>query len=312
MRTIVTSCMIRPDLADCMPQTLVNAALSAACLGLECDGVAGQGYLVGYKKRAQFLVGYKGYITIAARSSWTLEGFAVLEGDGFKFDEASGTVKHDRVLGKESERRPIAFYTVARKPGASTMLRVLSDDQVRAIRDRSDGYKAYQAGKIKSTPWVTDYVPMGKKTAQRLLANNMPMLTMQQAASLETQHDLGHVAYLSPDGTVHLDKETPPAATTPGDAPKSVDPTILEGDFETIEKPWVIYYPPTKDLPEGSSVGYESLQDYARKFSRAIELSGRRLPEMRKLNEEFILGPVRAADENLASRLIDQLEAAMS
>lgn len=301
MRTIIVSCMQVPKLLQCNRQSLVNAALSAACLGLECDGVSGQGYLLPFKGRAQFLTGYKGYQILAARSSWSIEGFVVREGDEFAFDEGHGTWSHARRLGGEGERRLIAAYAVARRPGHADRLRVVSDDEVRAVRDRSPG-----GGK---GPWTTDYAAMARKTAIRRLAQDIPLLSLQQATALDTQHEIGNGATLDPAGggvQVYVDKAAA-RAPTPG-------PEVLEGEVVSSTpsaggegseaEPWVITF------QAGRVRTYASLPEYAAKLRSAISHAGRHLAAFRAANESFILGPVAAEDEHLASMLIDSFVAA--
>src|SRR5262249_12016457 len=86
MQTILVSCERNPKLLDCNRQSLFNAAMSAAVLGLEVDGVTGQAYLIPFKGRAQLVIGYKGFNTLAARSNMTITGAAVREGDHFAFE----------------------------------------------------------------------------------------------------------------------------------------------------------------------------------------------------------------------------------
>src|ERR1044071_3570677 len=89
IRTIVVSAERLPQLLECDRQSLFNAAMSAACLGLEVDGVTGQAYLIPFKGRAQLVVGYKGYNTLAARSGITITGAVVREGDTFDYELGS-------------------------------------------------------------------------------------------------------------------------------------------------------------------------------------------------------------------------------
>src|SRR5215472_6358831 len=81
IRSVLVSVERNPKLMHCTRQSLFNAAMSAACLGLECDGVTGQAFLIPFEVRgtptAQLVIGYKGYNTMAARSGITITGEVV-------------------------------------------------------------------------------------------------------------------------------------------------------------------------------------------------------------------------------------------
>ena len=62
------------------------------------------------------------------------------------------------------ERGPIVgYYAVVKYRDGDSDFEPLTIAQAHAIRDRSDGWKAFKADKIKSTPWSTDEVEMSKK-----------------------------------------------------------------------------------------------------------------------------------------------------
>jgi recombination protein RecT len=132
MQTIMISCERLPKLFECDRQSLFNAAMSAAVLGLEVDGVTGQAYLIPFKGKAQLVVGYKGYNTLAARSGITITGEVVREGDDFDYDLGEGWVKHKPALaarGASSARgqRP-------RRTGARPSSMVMSIDELMAVK----------------------------------------------------------------------------------------------------------------------------------------------------------------------------------
>src|SRR6266849_9063658 len=112
MRSIVISVERLPKLLECTRQSLLNASMSAACLGLEVDGVTGQAYLIPFKGRAQLVIGYKGYTTLAARSGITITGAVVREGDEFDYELGSAAfIRHKPAVGKN--RRIIAAWACA-------------------------------------------------------------------------------------------------------------------------------------------------------------------------------------------------------
>src|ERR1700761_1210130 len=82
-----------PTLLECTMPSIHNSAMTAATLGLEVDGVTGQGFLVPLKDhgtlKANFWPGYKGYNTLGGRSGYAITGFVVREGDAFEMDLAA-------------------------------------------------------------------------------------------------------------------------------------------------------------------------------------------------------------------------------
>ncbi len=213
IRTVMVSLERLPALQDCPQQSVLNSAMTAACLGLEVDGVTGQGFLIPFANKAQFIVGYKGYNTMAARSGYTLGAAVVREGDHFDYQIGTGGfVTHRPRLGNEGGRKIIAAYAKAEMPGRSPIIQVLSVDELEAVRAKSPGAKK------KDSPWndrAVGYPAMCAKTAKRRLGRDMPLNVMVMAAALEDQVDLGKPAHITPERGVVIDVEPSSEPTTP-------------------------------------------------------------------------------------------------
>ena len=65
-------------------------------------------------------------------------------------------------------------YAVAVLLDGSTMFEVMDRAAIDAIRDRSDGWKAFKAGKTSSAIWLTDYGEMSRKTVVKRIAKYLP------------------------------------------------------------------------------------------------------------------------------------------
>lgn len=203
IRTVMVSVRRMPSLANDIP-SLLGAAMSAAVLGLEADGLMGQGAIIPFKGKAQFLVMVGGYCTLAARAGRTLQGWCVYEGDRFEFNEPMGEVHHTWKLtdAKRSDDRIIAAYAVSRAHDAPTLLKVMSLADIVAIRNQTAGWKSG-----RDTPWKTHFPAMAEKTVMRQLAKRLPFISLQMAGALDTQHDLGRHAQLTPESTVVVEGE---------------------------------------------------------------------------------------------------------
>ena len=203
IRTVLVSIERMPVLRECTMPSIVQSATTAAVLGLEVDGVTGQGFLIPYTvrgvKTCTFQIGYKGYNTLAARSGYTINAGIVREGDDFEFVEGTGGyVRNKRKLGDEARRAIIGAWATAEASGRPPIICVRSIDQLLATKAKSAGARK------PDSPWNDDAIgfpAMCEKTARRGLARSMPLNIMQLAASLDERHEeMGRPAWLEPGG----------------------------------------------------------------------------------------------------------------
>lgn len=203
IRTIVVSCERLPKLLECDRQSLFNAAMSAAILGLEVDGVTGQAYLLPFKNRAQLVVGYKGYNTLAARSGITITGAVVREGD--EFDYQLGSAAYVRHKPKGSKGKITHAWACAQSMNRPAVVEVLDIDELMAVKAKSPGAAR------SDSPWndpSVGFPAMCQKTAKRRLARAMPLNIMQQAARMdEAVDEQGKPTWISPEKGVVIDGE---------------------------------------------------------------------------------------------------------
>lgn len=209
IRTIMVSAERLPKLLECDRQSLFNAAMSAACLGLEVDGVTGQAYLIPFKGRAQLVVGYKGYNTLAARSGITITGAVVREGD--EFDYQLGTAAYVRHKPKGGKGRITHAWACGQSLDRPAVVVVLDIDELMAVKLKSPGAAR------SDSPWNDPNIgfpAMCEKTAKRRLSRSMPLNVMQQAARMdEAVDEQGVPAWISPDKGVVIDGEFSDAPT---------------------------------------------------------------------------------------------------
>ncbi len=203
MRTVMISIERLPALLQCDRQSIFNAAMSAACLGLEVDGVTGQAYLIPFKGRAQLVIGYKGFNTLAARSGITITGTVVRTGD--EFDYQLGSAAYVRHKPHGSKSGITHAWACAQSLDRPAVVEVLTIDELMEVKARSPGAKR------SDSPWndpVIGFPAMCQKTAKRRLARSMPLNIMQQAARMdEAVAEQGAPAWISPDKGVVIDGE---------------------------------------------------------------------------------------------------------
>jgi recombination protein RecT len=257
MRTIMISVERLPALLQCDRQSIFNAAMSAACLGLEVDGVTGQAYLIPFKGRAQLVIGYKGFNTLAARSGITITGNVVREGD--EFDYQLGTAAYVRHKPKGSKGAITHAWACAQSLDRPAVVEVLDYDELLAVRSRSPGAKR------SDSPWndlVIGFPAMCQKTAKRRLARAMPLNIMQQAARMdEAVDEQGAPAWISPDKGVVIDGEFSDAPATHHDQRGMTE--LLTDDKTALE--WDL------ELGEEAKKGTEALQKFWLTIPRAMQ-----------------------------------------
>lgn len=207
IRTIIVSVERQPALLKCERQSLFNAAMSAAVLGLEVDGVTGQAYLIPFANKVQLVVGYKGYNTMAARSGITITGGVVREGDLFEFELGSAAfVRHVPHLG--SKGRLIAAWACATSKARPAVVCVLDIDELNAVKNKSPGAKR------SDSPWndqAIGFPAMCEKTAKRRLARSLPLNIIQLAARMdEAVDEQGQSAWIGPDQNVVIEGDVIP------------------------------------------------------------------------------------------------------
>jgi recombination protein RecT len=241
MQTIMISCERLPLLFDCDRQSLFNSAMSAAVLGLEVDGVTGQAYLIPFAGKAQLVIGYKGFNTLAARSGFTITGAVVREGDEFDYELGSNAyVRHKpKLTGKDA--RIIGAWACATSKTQPAIVSVLGVDELLAVKAKSPGAKR------RDSPWndpAIGYPAMCEKTAKRRLARSMPLNIMQLAARMdEAVDEQGLAARIDPDRGVIVEGEiVEPSKTPTAEQLISPRPSVdaagsAASSHETVDKP---------------------------------------------------------------------------
>lgn len=147
-------------------QSVINAVTNVAAIGISLNPARKQAYLVPRDNQICLDISYIGLLDLAVASGSIMWGQAeiVRENDAFTlngFDQAPTHVFNP--FGKD--RGPIVgAYVVVKTHSGDYLTTTMSIDEIYSIRDRSEGWKAFYAKKIKSTPWASDEGEMIKKT----------------------------------------------------------------------------------------------------------------------------------------------------
>jgi len=172
-----------PALLNCTPLSVLDAMVKCAELRLY-PGTLGSVYLIPFANRktntteCQFILGYKGMMTLARRSGQisTITADVVRLGDEFDYEHG---------LQPKFRHRPIApagasvthAWALAMFKDGSHQLVVMRKDELDAVRRRS------RAGEYG--PWKTDTDEMYKKTVLRRLCKYLPLEPEDEASLAE-------------------------------------------------------------------------------------------------------------------------------
>ncbi len=177
-RNLVNAVMLNPKIMGVDPRVVYREVSKIAAVGLLLDPQFGEAYLIVDRHNdIQARIGYRGLMKLARQSGLIADISAhdICEHD--ETDIQLGTDK--RLHHKPNFMKPRgdvgAYYAVVKFADGTRDFEVMTIAEIEAIRERSDGWRAFKAGKIKTTPWGTDFSEMAKKTVLRRLCKRLPM-----------------------------------------------------------------------------------------------------------------------------------------
>ena len=154
-----------PKLQECTAESVLNAVIEAASLGVEI-GMLNQGWLIpryngkAQKMEASFELGYGGLITVGKDNgdldAVTLE--IVRANDRFKRNQDGLEHEWNPWASDEARGPMVGVYAILTLTSGTKQYETMSKEQVDGIMARS------QSANSGFSPWKTDYEEMAKKT----------------------------------------------------------------------------------------------------------------------------------------------------
>ena len=169
-------------LLECDTPSILGCLLETAELGLE-PAVAGQCWLVPFKRRSTLIVGYMGFKDLAWRSGLVASFYAdaVHEADKFDYFQGFGGgrepwLEHAKASldGEENLGALRASYCAVQTTGGGWMLKVLSKPEVMKRQGNSHTRR--------DSVWVSNPAAMWTKSAVRALYPMLPTTTQSRRA----------------------------------------------------------------------------------------------------------------------------------
>lgn len=204
--------MRNPDLAQCDPNSVMNAIYDSARLGLL---IGREAHLVPFKKTCQMIPDYRGYITLSYRSGivQSLDAKLVFPQDHFEVEEGSAMrIEHkpDYSSNRSDTEEILYVYAIAWIEGSpKPIFHVMNRGEIDRIRESS----AMKAG----IPWTKWADRMWLKTAiKHLCDKRLPttrVVGLSDLIELDNRTDTGRIGKpvsweSTEDVEHHIDEET--------------------------------------------------------------------------------------------------------
>jgi len=226
MTAILAAVSDNPKLAKCEHGSILSAALIGESLKLSPSRQLGQYFIIPYGDKAEFQIGYKGYIQLALRSGYykKLNALAIKEGELVYYNPL--TEDFDCKLIEDDEIREktatSGYYVMFEYLNGfcKTMYWSVKKMKSHAVQ-YSQAYKSDLKNKSSYSFWITDFDSQGLKTMLRQIISKWGIMSIEiQKAFEEDKDEAIQADYVD---------------TTP-EQPKP-DKTIQAAFFEGSEKP---------------------------------------------------------------------------
>jgi recombination protein RecT len=176
--------MVNPSLLKCDPRLTFREVARAANYGISLDPSLGEGWLIVRRSsktgrdEPQFQLGWKGKAKLARQSgeiarlvAYPVSERCMAEGR-FKITLQTLVYEPDPF---NDDSPPCGYFAYVLYKDGTEDFETMSIREIHKIRDRSDGWRAFKAQKIRSTPWSEFEGEMARKTVLNRLLKRVPM-----------------------------------------------------------------------------------------------------------------------------------------
>ena len=198
--TAITSAVVTtPALAECEASTIVSGGLLGETLNLSPSPQLGQYYLVPFKdnktgtSKAQFVLGYKGYIQLAVRSGYykKLNVMSIKQGELISFDPLEEEITVNLIQDeREREQTPtMGYYAMFEYANGFRKALYWSKEKMESHALKySQGYRGDKKKGTAWTFWSKDFDGMACKTMIRQLISKWGIMSIDLQTAVETDN----------------------------------------------------------------------------------------------------------------------------
>lgn len=202
IRVALTTVSQTPKLQQCDPFTICGAVVQSSILGLECNSVLGEAFLVPFKNNkrthpvtkkkgvyeCQLQVGYKGHVKLARNSGEIamVDAQIVYEKDQFEFDKGLTPFLVHKWPKTGTRGAWIGVWAGFKLKDGTFNFEYMTAEEIIAHRDRFTKSRDYESKEITG-PWIENPEWMWKKTVLIKVLKLAPKSVQLQTAIALTE-----------------------------------------------------------------------------------------------------------------------------
>lgn len=171
---------------DVDANTIMQSAMVAATLDLPINPNLGFAYVVPYAGKAQFQMGWKGFVQLALRTGQyrLLNAIEVYEGELISRNKITGEIVLDET--KRISDKVIGFVSFFRLVnGFEKTLYMSAEEMEKHAKRYSQTYKSTKKWVVEQSKWTTDFDAMALKTVIKLLLSKYGILSVQLQKAIQ-------------------------------------------------------------------------------------------------------------------------------
>jgi recombination protein RecT len=185
------------QLQKCSRDSLLQAVVNVSNIGLTLNPAAKEAYLVprwnSLSKQMEAsldpsYIGLSKLITDTG-SVTAIPAQLVYDKDVFEMDLADNKKPVTHKVSFGDRGKLIGAYALATLANGDRQVEFMELKDIEEIRDRSETYKAFKAGKISTCTWVTDFGEMARKTVIKRIYKYLPRTERMEIADRAIQLD---------------------------------------------------------------------------------------------------------------------------
>lgn len=159
-------------------ESKLKAVLNVAQVGLTLNPILKLAYLVPRREGSNVVCclepSYQGLVKLITDTGSAQNVYAHVVYEGDEFEEILGTSTELIHKPKRQSKLVTHVYAVAILHNGAKQVEVMTDAEVQEIKEKSESYKAFKSGRIKSCIWEDHYGEMCRKTVIRRLCKYLP------------------------------------------------------------------------------------------------------------------------------------------